>query len=171
MSWHSNDNLPGKVFNVHTDVSIDTKLFTCEIRTYDIKHFFRHVPYCTRSACISSPKIDFPLIEFSQQIEGFCYQITRKNTLYHILILLQETITKLPLYVWSATSFLSFEWPKIVRENWQHAKQLSCDRLYLAVKMCWSHKSSYSTGKQGCFFDHTKTWLVIRNNHYSTEPT
>ena len=27
MSWHSNDNIPGNVFNVHTDVSIDTKLF------------------------------------------------------------------------------------------------------------------------------------------------
>ena len=37
MSWHSNNNMPGDVFNVHIDVSIDAKLFMCKIRTYDIK--------------------------------------------------------------------------------------------------------------------------------------
>ena len=67
MSWHSNDNIPGNVFNVHTDMSIDTKLFTFKICTYDIQNFFWHVPYCARSACISSPLIEFPLIDFSQQ--------------------------------------------------------------------------------------------------------
>ena len=66
MSWHLNDNMPGNVFNVHTDVSIDTKLFTCEMRTYDIKHFFRHTLYCACLACIGSPLIDFSLIDFSQ---------------------------------------------------------------------------------------------------------
>ena len=68
MSWHSNDNMQGNVFNVHTDVSIDAKLFTCEIRTYDIKHFFRHTPQCARSACIVSLLIVFPLIDSSQQL-------------------------------------------------------------------------------------------------------
>ena len=45
MYWNLNDNVPGNVFNVHTDVSIDTKLFTCEIHTYDIKRFFRNVSH------------------------------------------------------------------------------------------------------------------------------
>ena len=44
MSRHSNNNIPGNVFNVHTDVSIDAKLFMCEICTNNIKHFFWHTP-------------------------------------------------------------------------------------------------------------------------------
>ena len=44
MSRHSNYNMPGNVFKFHTDVSIDAELFTCEIRTYDIKHFFQDTP-------------------------------------------------------------------------------------------------------------------------------
>ena len=40
MSQHLNNNMPGNAFNIHTDVSIDAKLFTCEIRMYNIKHFF-----------------------------------------------------------------------------------------------------------------------------------
>ena len=59
MSWHSNNNMPGNVFNVHTNVSIETKLFTFEIRAYGLKHFFRNMPQCARSACISSLLIDF----------------------------------------------------------------------------------------------------------------
>ena len=35
-----NNNIPKNVFNVNTDVSIDAKLFTCEIWTYDIKYYF-----------------------------------------------------------------------------------------------------------------------------------
>ena len=66
MSWHSNNNMPGSVFKFYADVSIDTELFTYEIRTYDIKHFFQHTPKCARSACIGGPLIDFPLIDFSQ---------------------------------------------------------------------------------------------------------
>ena len=62
MSWHLDDNMPCKVFNVHTNLSIDTRMFTCKIRTYNIKHFFCHVPYCARSECIISPLIDLPLI-------------------------------------------------------------------------------------------------------------
>ena len=37
MSCHSDDNMPENVFNVHVNLSIDTKLFTCEICTYDNK--------------------------------------------------------------------------------------------------------------------------------------
>ena len=48
-------------------VSIETKLLTCKICKYDIKHFFRHMSQCALSACISSPLVDFPLIDFSQQ--------------------------------------------------------------------------------------------------------
>ena len=44
MSWNSNNNMTGNVFGAHTDVSIDTELFTCEIHTYDIKHFFLNMP-------------------------------------------------------------------------------------------------------------------------------
>ena len=39
MSWHLNNNIPGKVFNIYVNVSTYTKLSTCEICTYDIKHF------------------------------------------------------------------------------------------------------------------------------------
>ena len=39
MSWNLENNIPGNVFNVHVNVSIDTKLFTVEIRTYDLKKF------------------------------------------------------------------------------------------------------------------------------------
>ena len=68
--WHSNNNMPWKVFNVHVNVSIDTKLCTCKIYTYDIKQFFRNVPYCARLAYISSPLIAFPLIDFYQKLES-----------------------------------------------------------------------------------------------------
>ena len=44
VSWHSNKNIPGNVSNADIDVPIDTKLFTCEICTYNIKHFFWHMP-------------------------------------------------------------------------------------------------------------------------------
>ena len=66
MSQHLNNNMPGNVFNVHAYVSIDAKLFTCKIRTYDIKHFFRHTPQCVCSECISTTLIDFPFVDFSQ---------------------------------------------------------------------------------------------------------
>ena len=71
MSQNLDDDMPGNVFNVHTNVSIDTKLFTCKIRTYDIKHLFRHMPQCARLSCISSMLIDFLLIDFSQHILVF----------------------------------------------------------------------------------------------------
>ena len=44
ISRNSNNNIPGNVLTVHTDVSLDAKLFTCKIRTYGIKHFFCHTP-------------------------------------------------------------------------------------------------------------------------------
>ena len=66
MYWHSNGDIPVNVFNVHTYVSIDAKLFMCKICTYNIKHFFQHTPQCARLACVGSPLIDFPLIDFSQ---------------------------------------------------------------------------------------------------------
>ena len=39
MSWHLDDNMPGKVLNVHVNVPIDTKLSTCKIHKKYIKHF------------------------------------------------------------------------------------------------------------------------------------
>ena len=39
MFWHLDDDIPGNVFNVHANVSIDTKLSMCKICTYDIKQF------------------------------------------------------------------------------------------------------------------------------------
>ena len=39
MSCHFDDNMLGNFFDVYVNVSIDTKLYTCEIRKYDIKHF------------------------------------------------------------------------------------------------------------------------------------
>ena len=80
MSRHSNNNMPGDVFNVHTDLPIDAKLFTCEICTYNIKHFFRHTPYCARSACIGSPWIEFTLIDFSQKVVRELHQDFNKQT-------------------------------------------------------------------------------------------
>ena len=68
MSRHLNYNMPGNVFNVHTDVSIDAKRFTYEIFTCNITHFFRHTPQCARLACIGIPLIDFLLIDFYQQV-------------------------------------------------------------------------------------------------------
>ena len=44
MYWYLEENIPGNVFIVRANVSIDTKLFTCKIFTYDIKKFFRNVP-------------------------------------------------------------------------------------------------------------------------------
>ena len=41
MSHHLDDNIPENVFNIDVNVSIDTKLCTCEICTYKIKHFSR----------------------------------------------------------------------------------------------------------------------------------
>ena len=35
MYWHSKDIIPWNVFNVHVNVSIDSKLSMCKIRTYD----------------------------------------------------------------------------------------------------------------------------------------
>ena len=37
MSWYLADNMPEKFFNINVNVSIDTKLSTQEIRTYNIK--------------------------------------------------------------------------------------------------------------------------------------
>ena len=67
MSRNSNNNMPWNVFNVHTDVSIDAKLFTYEICMYDIKHFFQSTPQCARSACIVIPLIDVLLLDLSKQ--------------------------------------------------------------------------------------------------------
>ena len=39
MFWNSDNNMPGNIFNVHVNVSIDTKLSTVKIRPYDIKYF------------------------------------------------------------------------------------------------------------------------------------
>ena len=36
MSWYLDNNMPWKVFNVHVNVSIGTKLYTCKIRMYNI---------------------------------------------------------------------------------------------------------------------------------------
>ena len=44
LSWHSENNMQGNVFNVHVNVSIDTKMSMCKISTYNIKHLFQHVP-------------------------------------------------------------------------------------------------------------------------------
>ena len=54
MSWHLDDNIPGSVFNIRSNVSIDTKLYTCKIRTYDIKHFSGtfHIAHAWRASIV-----------------------------------------------------------------------------------------------------------------------
>ena len=51
------------------------------------------------------------------KIEGFCDQSIINNVLYHILILLQKTTTKVPLDTWLTTTFLTFEWTEMVNST------------------------------------------------------
>ena len=39
MYGHLDNKIPGNVLNIQVNVSIDTKLFTCKILMYDMKHF------------------------------------------------------------------------------------------------------------------------------------
>ena len=39
MSWYSDDIIPGNVLNINLNVSIDTKLSTCETHMSNIQHF------------------------------------------------------------------------------------------------------------------------------------
>ena len=83
------------------------------------------------------------------KIEGFCDQSIVNKIFHQIMIILQKTITKVPLYAWLITPFLTFEWPKIAEDNCQHVNQSGCHRFCPAVNTCWPHKRSYRIGKRG----------------------
>ena len=54
MSWYYEDNILGNVFNVHVNLSTDTKLCTCKICTHNINFFSgtRHIVRDRRASVV-----------------------------------------------------------------------------------------------------------------------
>ena len=93
MSWYFDDNIPWNVFKVHVNVSIDTKLYICKIRTYNIKHFsgMCHIARARRASLVPIYEIGAPVSVLRSLRSLFSlpmYPLIRTLSLKFILICL-----------------------------------------------------------------------------------